>query len=171
MEDNPSILSHVSLGTNDFERATRFYDAVLAELGIRRVFEHAGGHAVAYGKAFPEFWVQAPVDGEPATVGNGTHVCFFATSRDQVDAFHRAALEAGADDEGTPGPRPEYGKPYYGAFVRDPDGHKIEWEPVGFGKDRHDERHGADELRKDVPPRQKSEPQPGLRVDHLMEME
>ena len=60
-----------------------------------------------------------------ATAGNGTHVCFIAPSREAVDAFHAAGLEAGGMDEGAPGPRPDYGPGYYGAFLRDPDGHKI----------------------------------------------
>jgi len=124
MDENPSIISHVSIGVNDFARAVAFYDRVLPVLGCRRLMEHPG--AVAYGKLFPEFWVQTPIDGAPASVGNGAHVGFFATSRAMVDAFHRAAMEAGATDEGAPGPRPHYGAPYYGAFVRDPEGHKIE---------------------------------------------
>jgi catechol 2,3-dioxygenase-like lactoylglutathione lyase family enzyme len=123
-EDNPSMLSHVSIGTNDFDRAVAFYDRVMPALGCGRVMEHPG--AVAYGKRYPEFWVQVPIDGRPATVGNGTHVGFLAPSKAAVDAFHRAALEAGAADEGAPGPRPHYGQPYYGCFVRDPDGHKVE---------------------------------------------
>lgn len=125
MSDEPlSAISHVSLGTDDLERATRFYDAALAPLGIRRVMEHPGG--VAYGRAFPEFWLQRPLDGAPASVGNGTHVAFLATSIEQVHAFHAAALAAGGTDAGAPGPRPEYTSAYHGAFVRDPDGHKIE---------------------------------------------
>ena len=120
----PSILSHVSIGTNDFERAVYFYDHVLPTLGCLKVAEHPG--AVAYGKAFPEFWVQTPIDGAPASAGNGTHVGFIAPSKEAVHAFHEAALAAGASDDGAPGPRPEYGEPYYGCFVRDPDGHKIE---------------------------------------------
>lgn len=123
-DENPSILSHVSIGTNDFDRAVAFYDAVLAALGIGRVMEHPG--AVAYGKEYPEFWVQVPIDGRPAIVGNGSHIGFLAASRVAVDAFHAAALKAGATDEGAPGPRPDYGAPYYGCFVRDLDGHKIE---------------------------------------------
>ena len=126
-----SILSHVSLGTNDFARAEAFYDAVLPVLGIEAVMRHEG--AKAYGRAYPEFWIQVPIDGKPATVGNGAHVGFAAPSRAAVDAFHAAALKAGAADEGTPGPRPDYGDPYYGCFVRDPDGHKIEaafWDEV-----------------------------------------
>ncbi|MGH8701499.1 MAG: VOC family protein [Burkholderiales bacterium] len=121
---NPSILSHVSIGTNDFERATRFYDKVLATLGCKRIMEHPG--AVAYGRHFPEFWVQTPIDGTPAHVGNGTHFGFFAHSRQEVKAFYEAALAAGGKDDGAPDGRPLYGEPYYGCFVRDPDGHKIE---------------------------------------------
>lgn len=123
-DSNPSMMSHVSIGTNDFEAALRFYDAVLAPLGARRVLEHPG--AVAYGKLYPEFWVQTPIDGQSARVGNGTHFGFFAADQQAVDAFYRAALNAGARDEGRPGPRKEYGAPYYGCFVRDLDGHKIE---------------------------------------------
>lgn len=120
----PSILSHVSLGTNDYPRARAFYDAVLATLGIHCVMELPG--AAAYGRAFPEFWVQTPHDGRSAGVANGVHVAFLATSRAQVDAFHATALAQGAPDDGAPGARPHYGEPYYGCFVRDPQGHKIE---------------------------------------------
>lgn len=123
-DDNPSAISHVSLGSNRYDEARAFYDAVLATLGIRRVMEHDG--AAAYGKAYPEFWIQRPVDGAPATRGNGTHIGFIATSRAQVEAFYAAAVAAGAQGDGPPGPRPHYGEPYYGCFVRDLDGHKIE---------------------------------------------
>ncbi len=123
--DNPSIMSHVSLGTNDFDRAVAFYDAVLTTISARRLITHEG-EAVAYGKQYPEFWVNVPLDDAFATAGNGTHVSFFANSRDEVQAFYQAALAHGATDDGPPGPRPEYGAPFYGCFVRDPDGHKIE---------------------------------------------
>jgi catechol 2,3-dioxygenase-like lactoylglutathione lyase family enzyme len=121
---NPSILSHLSIGTNQFERAVAFYDRVLATLGCKRVMAHPG--AVAYGREYPEFWVQIPIDGQPANVGNGTHIGFFAPDRESVRAFYEAALAAGAHSDGEPGPRPDYGDPYYGCFVRDLDGHKIE---------------------------------------------
>ena len=121
-----SILSHVSIGTNDMARATAFYDAVMKALGYGRVMEH-GDAAVAYGTAFPEFWVQAPIDNDAAGApSNGTHFAFLAPSKKAVDAFHAAALDHGGSCDGPPGPRPEYGEPYYAAFVRDPDGHKIE---------------------------------------------
>ena len=121
---SPSILSHVSVGTNDFARAAAFYDAVLATLGARRMMEHPG--AIGYGKRYPEFWVQTPHNGRKAAKANGSHFGFMAASKAAVDAFHAAALGAGAKDDGKPGPRPDYGEPYYGCFVRDPDGHKIE---------------------------------------------
>lgn len=120
----PSLVSHVSIGTNHFDRAVAFYDVVLATIGARRVAEHPG--AAAYGRSHPEFWVQTPIDGQPATVGNGTHVGFLAASRAEVDAFYAVAIAAGARGDGPPGPRPHYGAAYYGAFIRDLDGHKIE---------------------------------------------
>jgi catechol 2,3-dioxygenase-like lactoylglutathione lyase family enzyme len=123
-ETNKSIPPHVSIGTNDFDRASVFYDKVMPALGCRRIEEHPG--AVAYGKEFPEFWVQVPVNGHPATIGNGIHISFVADSKDTVNAFHAAALEAGAVNEGEPGRKPHYGPAYYGCFVRDPDGHKVE---------------------------------------------
>ncbi len=123
-DDNPNILSHVSIGTNDFERAVAFYDKVLPSLGCKKIEEFPG--AVAYGKQFPEFWVQTPIDGQPASRSNGAHIGFVAPTKQAVQAFHEAALQAGGVDDGQPGPRPDYGKAYYGCFVRDPDGHKIE---------------------------------------------
>jgi catechol 2,3-dioxygenase-like lactoylglutathione lyase family enzyme len=123
-DENPSIVSHISIGTNNFDRAVAFYDKVLPTVGAKQIMRHPG--AAAYGKEYPEFWVQAPIDGKPASIGNGTHFGFVAANKEEVHAFHVAALAAGARDEGAPGPRPEYGEPYYGCFVRDPDGHKIE---------------------------------------------
>ena len=122
--DIPSILHHVSIGTNDLEAACRFYDAVMAPLGSRRIMEVPS--AVAYGKRFPEFWVGRPLDGATASAGSGVHICFIAPSREAVDAFHAAGLDAGGIDDGAPGPRPIYGPGYYGGFLRDPDGHKVE---------------------------------------------
>lgn len=70
--------------------------------------------------------METPVDGRRATAGNGVQFAFEAESREVVDRFHRTALENGAGDEGTPGLRPEYDANYYGAFIRDHDGNKIE---------------------------------------------
>jgi catechol 2,3-dioxygenase-like lactoylglutathione lyase family enzyme len=119
-----STISHVSLGTNQYEEAKAFYAKVLATLGCKLIVEHPG--ATAFGKLYPEFWVQTPIDHGNANVGNGTHFGFVANSREEVDRFYEAALAAGATTDGDPGHRHEYGEPYYGCFVRDLDGHKIE---------------------------------------------
>ncbi len=121
---NPSIISHVSIGTNDYEKARAFYNVVLATLDINIIMEHPG--AIAYGRMYPEFWVCTPHDGQPATLSNGFHMGFIALTKDQVHAFYDAAIAAGAICDGPPGPRPLYSDAYYGCFVRDLDGHKIE---------------------------------------------
>lgn len=123
MEHLPAI-SHVSLGTNDFPRAKRFYDAVLGTLQLKCLMEFDGG--AGYGRQFPEFWVQLPHDGQAANPGNGTHVCFNAATVEEVRAFHARALELGGEDDGKPGLRKEYSDNYYAAFVRDLDGNKVE---------------------------------------------
>lgn len=119
------MLHHVSVGVSDVERAARFYDPVLAALGYRRVMEFLP-HAIGYGDTRPSFWVQVPHDRNAATVGNGVHVGFSAPSKEAVMKFHEAALKAGGSNNGEPGPRPDYGPDYYGAFVYDLDGNKIE---------------------------------------------
>lgn len=119
------MLHHVSIGVSDVGSAAQFYDAVLATLGYRRVMEFLP-YAVAYGEKGPAFWVQVPHDQLAHSAGNGAHIAFTAQNKKHVDAFHAAALGAGAKDEGAPGPRPDYTEHYYGAFVRDPYGNKIE---------------------------------------------
>lgn len=130
MTDNPSIMSHVSIGTNNFDRAVAFYDAVMPTIGAKRILEPEGlpegAGAIAYGKMFPEFWVGTPHDGGKAEIANGTHFAFLASSKEEVQAFWDAAIKAGAKPDGEPGPRPHYGAPYFGCFMLDPDGHKIE---------------------------------------------
>lgn len=123
--ENPSIMNHVSISVTDADRSLAFYDTVLATIGAKRMLEHPG--AVAYGKMFPEFWVHPePFDGGEPQVANGVHFAFVANSKEEVQAFHDAAVAAGGIDDGAPGPRPDYGDPYYGCFVKDPDGHKLE---------------------------------------------
>ena len=118
------MLSHVSLGTNDADRAARFYDPVLAVLGMRKIGERDG--AIDYGTCMTVFSLEKPTDGQPASVGNGVHIAFLAGKRAQVDEFYRLALAHGGSDAGPPGLRPEYDANYYAAFVHDPDGNKIE---------------------------------------------
>jgi catechol 2,3-dioxygenase-like lactoylglutathione lyase family enzyme len=119
------ILHHVSVGVADVERAGRFYDAVLKTLGYKRYWEIMP-YAIAYGEDGCEFWVQRPHNQKAAEPGNGPHIAFKAGSIEAVQRFYKAALANGGIDDGAPGPRPDYGPDYYGAFVRDPDGNKIE---------------------------------------------
>ena len=121
------MISHLTLGSNDLTAARRFYDAVLAPLGLKCVYEMDGAFAFSKSRnSAPWLWIMTPFDGGPASVGNGTHVAFAAKTRAAVDAFHEAALAAGGSDEGAPGPRPQYHEHYYGAYVRDPDGNKLQ---------------------------------------------
>jgi catechol 2,3-dioxygenase-like lactoylglutathione lyase family enzyme len=121
------VLDHVSIPVADLARSAAFYDSVLSPLGVVRRKELP--HAVGYGpKARPSasFWILQRRGQGSAAAGVGLHISFSAASRSAVDAFHAAALKAGGRDAGTPGPRPEYTQPFYGAFVLDPDGFKVE---------------------------------------------
>ena len=118
------MIHHVSVGTNDVERSKRFYDAVVPILGLVPMTEDEGG--LGYGSGTFHFSVQVPIDGKPATVGNGTHIAFAVEDRSMVNRFYEAALKHGGSGDGAPGLRPTYDANYYGAFVRDPDGNKIE---------------------------------------------
>ena len=118
------MIHHVSVGTNDLRRSKRFYDAVLPIVGIVPMAEDEDG--LGYGSGTFLFSVQVPIDGKPATLGNGSHIAFAAEDRSMVDRFYAAALDHGGTDNGPPGLRPNYDANYYGAFVRDPDGHNIE---------------------------------------------
>ena len=119
-----AMIHHVSVGTNDVRRARAFYDAVLAVLGLR-LLKHSDESA-DYGVASVLFSIESPVDGNAATAGNGVHIAFAAGTQAMVDQFYEVALQHGGRDAGAPGLRPKYNPNYYGAFVIDPDGNKIE---------------------------------------------
>jgi catechol 2,3-dioxygenase-like lactoylglutathione lyase family enzyme len=116
------MIHHISLGTADLARARTFYDAVMRELGLRRTFE--ADDMIGYGAGTTVFAVNLP--GAPASAGNGVHVAFEVERRAAVDAFFDAAMSHGGISDGAPGLRPHYDAHYYAAFVRDPDGNKIE---------------------------------------------
>ena len=122
------MLDHVSLGANDIARARAFYVPVLATVGLR-VVDEAAGRYLDFGPDGPEsleFSLETPADGAAATAGNGVHIAFRASTHAAVDAFHAAALTHGGRCAGPPGLRPNYGSAYYGAFVFDLEGNKIE---------------------------------------------
>lgn len=118
------MLHHVSLGTSDIARSRAFYDPVMHELGLRRTFDVED--AIGYGAGITVFSLNLPADGAPASTGNGVHIAFEVERRAAVDAFFRTAIANGGTVDGEPGLRPEYDGHYYAAFIRDPDGNKIE---------------------------------------------
>jgi predicted lactoylglutathione lyase len=116
------MIGYVTLGTNDLDRAARFYDALLAEIGAGRFMQDDRFVAWAVAPDKPSLGVIKPWDGKPATVGNGVMVALIVDSPAKVDALYRKAMELGATDEGKPGPR---GDGFYAAYFRDLDGNKL----------------------------------------------
>lgn len=122
------MIGYVTLGTNDMARACAFYDALLGELGAKRIME--GERFVAWGTDMqsPSLGVITPFDKKEATRGNGTMVALVARTPAQVEALYRKAIELGATDEGGPGER---FKGFYAAYFRDPDGNKLNFFCMG----------------------------------------
>jgi catechol 2,3-dioxygenase-like lactoylglutathione lyase family enzyme len=132
------MFTYVCLGTNDLARATKFYDATLAPLGLNRCetgdpewdgitvgWGTYGGSQTHNGVRELALWVCRPFNELPATAGNGTMVALIARTWKEVDDFHAAALANGGRSEGVPGLRPQYNPDFYAAYVRDPDGNKL----------------------------------------------
>jgi catechol 2,3-dioxygenase-like lactoylglutathione lyase family enzyme len=120
------VIDHVSIPVRSLAAAAAFYEQVLGALGYEKLVARAA--TVGFGKRYAEFWINARPGMSPADPSSGAHVCLRARSREEVDAFHAAALAQGASDDGPPGPR-EHDSPgqiYYAAFIRDPDGNRIE---------------------------------------------
>lgn len=122
------MIDHVGFPVSDFKRAKAFYATALAPLGYSLLMEataeqtESGVPAAGFGKdGKPDFWI-----GAEGALGKPIHLCIVAADRAAVDAFYRAALDAGASDNGAPGIRAHYHPNYYGAFVRDPEGHNLE---------------------------------------------
>jgi len=121
------MIDHTGVVVSDYEKSRAFYEAALAPLGFTKVLEFPAavtGHTdvAGFGEApKAEFWISRGMPNNPPV-----HIAFRVASRAIVDAFYHAALEAGGSDNGAPGIRAHYHPNYYGAFVRDPDGHNIE---------------------------------------------
>src|SRR4051812_16327218 len=118
------MIDHVSLGVRDLDTAARFYEQVLAPLGLTRLVTRPA--AIGFGKTYPEFWINLRANMAAVPRENGVHICLRARSTDDVDAFHAAALAAGGRSEGAPGLRPHDRVRYYAAFIVDPDGNRVE---------------------------------------------
>ena len=118
------MIDHISIGVRDLAEMARFYDSALAPLGYARLRERP--NTIGYGKAYPEFWLNARPGMAPVEADSGTHVCLRAPDKPTVDAFYAAALRAGATADGAPGLRTQYHTSYYAAFIRDPEGNRFE---------------------------------------------
>jgi catechol 2,3-dioxygenase-like lactoylglutathione lyase family enzyme len=116
------MIGYVTLGTNDLPRAAAFYDALLAEIGAKRLMDF--GRGIAWGHAMdkPSLGLMKPYDGQPATVGNGVMVAIVVDSKEKVDRVYAKAMALGAKDEGPAGPR---GEGFYAGYFRDLDGNKL----------------------------------------------
>jgi len=115
------MIDHVGFEVSDLGRSARFYDALFFALGGRRMLESE--HAIAYGVNGPDVWIV--VRGRAPAPGYG-HLALQASGKAAVDAAYAAGVANGGVDEGVPGPRPRYGRRYYAAYLRDPDGLRVE---------------------------------------------
>ncbi len=118
------MIDHVSVAVAVLARSTAFYEAVLAPLGLAKLVTREA--TVGFGKTYPEFWINLREGLPPQSPSTGIHICLRTRSEDAVRAFHAAALAHGGADAGAPGPRQAAMTTYYGAFVFDPDGNKLE---------------------------------------------
>ena len=118
------MIDHVSLSVRDLSASAAFYERLLAPLGYRKLVERPA--AIGFGKKYPELWLNARPGMAPAPSNPGAHVALRAASEDAVRAFHAAALAGAGASDGEPGPRQAAMTTYYGAFILDPDGNKLE---------------------------------------------
>ena len=118
------MIDHVSIAVRDLAACGRFYETVLATLGYAKLATRPA--TIGFGKKYPEFWLNERRAMTPVDANSGAHVCLRAPSAEAVQAFHAAAMAGGGASDGAPGPRPDYTAGYYAAFVRDPEGNKIE---------------------------------------------
>jgi catechol 2,3-dioxygenase-like lactoylglutathione lyase family enzyme len=118
------LIDHISIGVRDLALSVRFYDSVLTVLGYRKLQVQPG--TVGFGKRYSEFWLNHRPAMAVQEHDNGLHIALRAASTQAVDEFYQAALRAGGSSDGAPGFRPEYRDGYYAAFIRDPEGNRIE---------------------------------------------
>jgi catechol 2,3-dioxygenase-like lactoylglutathione lyase family enzyme len=119
------MIDHVSVAVQDLKAGARFYEPLLATLGMTKLREWPDA-AIGYGKKYPEFWINRREAMPRVAEDSGVHICLRASSAEAVDAFHAAALAGGGTSDGAPGYRAQYHENYYAAFIRDPDGNRIE---------------------------------------------
>jgi len=119
------MIDHVSIAVRDLKSGEALYTVLLAPLGMTKLREWPDA-AIGFGKKYPEFWINKRTTMDRAAADSGVHICLRAPDGAAVDAFYAAALKAGATSDGAPGLREKYHSNYYAAFIRDPDGNRIE---------------------------------------------
>jgi catechol 2,3-dioxygenase-like lactoylglutathione lyase family enzyme len=118
------MIDHVSIAVRDLAASARYYEAVLATLGYAKLADRPA--TIGFGKKYPEFWLNERRNMTAVDADTGTHICLRASSVEAVQAFHAAAVKAGGISDGAPAPRSGHIGGYYAAFIRDPEGNKIE---------------------------------------------
>lgn len=118
------MIDHVSIAVSDLDRAVPFYERVFAPLGMTRLVARPA--MIGFGKTYPEVWINLRAGMVPLSPASGAHPCLRAKTTAEVDAFHAAAMEAGAVSESAPSIRPHDRLRYYAAFIADADGNRIE---------------------------------------------
>jgi catechol 2,3-dioxygenase-like lactoylglutathione lyase family enzyme len=131
------MIDHISIAVRDLAKAEPFYTALLAPLGMTKLREWPDA-AIGFGKKYPEFWINRRDGMSRVADDSGVHICLRSPDSAAVDAFHAAALKAGGTSDGAPGLRTKYHGNYYAAFIRDPDGNRVE--AVTFVRDGTEER-------------------------------
>ena len=119
------MIDHISISVRDLNAAEHFYTELLAPLGMTKLREWPDA-AIGFGKKYPEFWINRRADMAPIPADSGVHICLRVREKAAVDAFYSAALAGGGTSDGAPGFRAKYHQSYYAAFIRDPDGNRIE---------------------------------------------
>jgi catechol 2,3-dioxygenase-like lactoylglutathione lyase family enzyme len=119
------MIDHVSFAVRELAAGEKFYAVLLLPLGMTKLREWPGT-SIGFGKKYPEFWINRRERMDRIAEDSGVHIALRAPDKTAVDAFHEAALAAGGRSDGAPGLRAEYHNGYYAAFVRDPDGNRIE---------------------------------------------
>lgn len=118
------MIDHISVAVRDLDASAHFYQAVLGAIGYQKLVVRP--RTIGFGKSYPEFWLNLRAGLAPIGADSGAHAALRVRTSELVDAFHAAAIAAGGRCDGAPGLRPQHGEGYYAAFIRDPDGNRVE---------------------------------------------
>jgi catechol 2,3-dioxygenase-like lactoylglutathione lyase family enzyme len=118
------MIDHISVAVRDLDASSHFYQAVLGAIGYEKLVVRP--RTIGFGKSYPEFWLNLRASSAPIGADSGAHAALRVRTSELVDAFHAAAVAAGGRCDGAPGLRPQHGEGYYAAFIRDPDGNRVE---------------------------------------------